>query len=118
MFVDAGHGHDKVTGIFITGLFSVVGSTPTTCSSTLQTVVQTSTFGADFTVLNNNVKESIILCYHLISMDIKVSKTTPVFVYNISVVLNTKNHGFTMNKKTVVLNYHFLGSMMPKMLCR
>ena len=32
VFVDSRHGHDKVTGISITGLLSVVGSTPTTWS--------------------------------------------------------------------------------------
>ena len=35
VFVDANHGHDKVTGRSITGLFLFVGSTPTTWSSKL-----------------------------------------------------------------------------------
>ena len=41
VFVDIGYGHNKVTGISITGLFLVLGSTPTTWSSKLQIVVQT-----------------------------------------------------------------------------
>ena len=32
VFVDADHGHDKVTGGSITGIISVVGSNPTTLS--------------------------------------------------------------------------------------
>ena len=32
VFVDANHGHDKVTGRLTTGLFVVVGSTTTTWS--------------------------------------------------------------------------------------
>ena len=30
--VDSNHGHDKVAGRSITGLYSLLGSTPTTCS--------------------------------------------------------------------------------------
>ena len=33
VFMYAGHGHAKVTVISITGLFSVLGSTPIACSS-------------------------------------------------------------------------------------
>ena len=107
MFVDAHHGHDKVAGRSITGLFSVVGSTPTTWSSKLQTAVQTSTFGAEFTALKKDFKESFMLWYHLRSMGIKVSKHTPVFLDNLSVVLNATNPGSTLNKKSVALSYHF-----------
>ena len=108
MFVDSGYDHNKVTGIFITGLFLVVGSTSTTWSSKLHNVVQTSTFRSKFTALKNNVKESVIIWYHLRSMDIKVSKHTHMFVDNMSVVLNAKNPGVAMNKKTVALSYHFV----------
>ena len=66
VFVDARHGHDKVTGISITGLLSVVGSTPTLWLSKLQTVVQTSTFGAKFKSLKNNIEEYVMIRYHLI----------------------------------------------------
>ena len=103
VFVDAHHGHDKVAGRSITGLFSVVGSTPTTWSSKLQTAVQTSTFGAEFTALKKDFKESFMLWYHLRSMGIKVSKPTPAFVDIISVLLNASNPSSTPNKKTMVL---------------
>ena len=46
--------------------------------------------------------------YHLISMGIKVSKSTHVFVEKISLVLNVKNPGSTLNKETLALSYHFL----------
>jgi len=45
IFVDADHGHDKVTGISITGLLGFVGSTPVIWSSKRQSSIQTSTFG-------------------------------------------------------------------------
>ena len=102
------HGHNKVTGRSITGLFSVVVSTPKTWSSKLQTAVKHSKFGAKFTLLNKASKDSFILRYHLISMVIRVSKPTPIFVDNMSVVLNATNPGSTLNNKTVALTYHFV----------
>ena len=110
VFMDANHGRDKVAGIFITGLFSVVGSTPTTFSSKNQTTVKTSTFGAEITVLKKAVKESVMLLYHLISMSINVSKPTLVFVDRTSVMLNSTNPGSTLKKKTLVLSYHFFSN--------
>ena len=65
VFMDADHGHKKVTSTSITGLFSVVVSTPITWSYKRQTAVQTSTFGANFTALKNSVKAYVVLWYHL-----------------------------------------------------
>ena len=61
VFVDANHGHKKVTGISITVFFSVVGPTPTTLSSKQNTSVQTLTFGTKFTVMNKAADESVML---------------------------------------------------------
>ena len=41
-------------------------------------------------------------------MGIKVSKPTPVFMKNMSMVSNATNIGSTVNKITVALSYHFL----------
>eukprot|EP00957_Ditylum_brightwellii_P001881 144457-Ditylum_brightwellii.AAC.1 len=41
-------------------------------------------------------------------MGFKVSVPTPIFVDNMSVVLNAMNPGSTLNKKKVALLYHFL----------
>ena len=49
-----------------------------------------------------------MLWYHLRSMETKVSKHTPVFVENMSVVLNATNPSVTTNKKTVTFSYHFV----------
>ena len=108
IFCDADHGHDRVIGRSITGIFSVVGSTPISWSSKRQACVQTSTFGAEFTALKKAVEETVMLRYHLRSMGIKVDKPTPIYVDNMSVVLNATNPGSTLNKKTIVLAYHFV----------
>ena len=65
VFVDADHGHKKFTGIYITGLFFVEVSTPTTWLSKLHTKVKTSTFGAKLTDLKRDVKKSFMLQYHI-----------------------------------------------------
>ena len=46
--------------------------------------------------------------YTLRSMKIKVPKPTPVFVDNMSVVLNATNHVSTLIRKIVALIYHFV----------
>ena len=104
MFVDAGHGNGKVTRRYINGLFSVAGSTPITWSSKLQTAVQTSTFGSEFTVLNKSEKKSIMIQYHLILVGIEVSKPAHIFGDNTSVVFNENNPGSTLKNKTVALS--------------
>eukprot|EP00957_Ditylum_brightwellii_P088734 6757561-Ditylum_brightwellii.AAC.1 len=49
-----------------------------------------------------------MLRYHLRSKGIKVVKLTPIYVDNISVVLNTTNPGSTLDQKTIALAYHFV----------
>eukprot|EP00957_Ditylum_brightwellii_P119439 9112515-Ditylum_brightwellii.AAC.1 len=85
---DANHGHDKKTVRSITGLFSLVGSTPITLISKQQSCVYTSTFGSEFTTLKAVVEEAVMLRYHMQAMQFKVSVPTPIFVNNMSIVLN------------------------------
>ena len=40
-------------------------------------------------------------------MEIRLSKPTPEFVDNMSVVLKETDHGSTLNKKTIALSFHF-----------
>ena len=108
IFIDADHAHDKISGRSITGLLAMLGSTPITWRSKRQTSVQTSTFGAEFTALKAGVEEAITIRYHLRSMGVKVSKSTPIWVDNMSVVLNATNPGSSLNKKAIALSYHFV----------
>jgi len=108
IFVDANHAHDKVTGRSVTGLLCFVGSTPVLWKSQRQASVQTSTFGAEFTALKKAVEQTITIRYYLRSMGVQVTKPTPIFVDNMSVVLNASNPGSTLNKKSVALSYHFV----------
>ena len=70
--------------------------------------MQTSTFCAEFTALNKAVKDSVMIRYHLISMGVKVYKPIPVSVKNMSVELNSTNHGNTQKNKTLDLSYHLI----------
>ena len=40
-------------------------------------------------------------------MGVKVEKPTPIYVDNMSVVLNASNPGSTLNKKAIALSYHY-----------
>jgi hypothetical protein len=108
VFVDADHGHDKVTGRSVTGVFAFVGSTPVMSRSKRQASVQTSTFGAEFTALKTAVEDAVMLRYYLRSMGVKVTAPTRVLVDNMGVVLNSSNPGSTLNKKHIALAYHFV----------
>ena len=77
-------------------------------------MVQTSTLGADITVLNKTVKDLVMLRYHLISMGIKLSKPTTIFMDKTSVVLNENNPKIALIKKTVALSYHFVREHVAK----
>lgn len=108
IFSDANHGHDKVIGQFIAGIFGVVGSTPIIWSSKQQTSTQTSTFGAEFTALKKAMEERITIRYHLCSMGVQVTKPAPIWVDNMGVVLNASKPGSTPNKKHIAFAYHFV----------
>eukprot|EP00957_Ditylum_brightwellii_P134727 10271592-Ditylum_brightwellii.AAC.1 len=54
------------------------------------------------------VEEAVMLRYYLRAMRFKVSAPTPIFVDNMSIVLNASNPGSTLNQKTVALSYHFV----------
>jgi hypothetical protein len=108
IFVDADHGHDKATGRSITGTLVLVGCTPVVWRSRRQTSVQTSTFGAEFTSLKAGVEEAVTLRYHLRSLGVKVSQSTPIWVDNMAVVLNATKPGSALNKKVIALAYHFV----------
>ena len=118
IFCDSDHAHDKLTGRSITAILAFVGSTPVVWHSKRQTLVQTSSFGAEFTALKKAVEESVTIRYHLRSMGVKVTKPTTIYVDNMSVVLNASNPGSTLNKKTVALSYHFVREHVANDVCR
>ena len=107
IFVDAYYGNDEVMGRSITWFISVVGSIPTNWSSKRHISVQTSTFRDKFTAINKVVEEAVMLRQHLRYMSMKVGKISPLFFYNMSMVLNVNNHGCPLNNNIMALSYHF-----------
>ena len=73
IFSDSDHAHDVVTGRSITGLLAFVGSTPVYWKSKRQTLVHTSTFGAEFTALKDATELAVTLQYHLQAMGVEIS---------------------------------------------
>ena len=107
IFVDANHGHDKVTGRSISGIISFVGRTPIYWSAKRQSSVQTTTFGSEFIALKKAVEEAITLRYYLQSMGVRISKPVVIYGDNLSSITNTTLPGSALSKKYLALSYHF-----------
>ena len=70
--------------------------------------MQTSTFGDEFTAVKKAVEGTVMIWYHLRSTGIKVFKPPPIFVENMSLVLNGTNPDSTLKMKTVEFSYYFV----------
>ena len=108
IFVDSNHGHDKVTGKSITGLTSLIGSTPVNWFAKRQSSCLTSTFGAEFTSLKKAVEEAVVLRCYCRAFGMKVTKPAILYEDNMSVVINSTNPGSTLQHKSMALSYHFV----------
>ena len=86
IFVDSDHGHDKITGKYITGIIALVGRTAIHWESKRQYLVQTSTFGAQFISMKKAVEEAVTTRYYLRSMGVKVSKPSIIYADNLSAI--------------------------------
>ena len=107
IFVDANHGHDKMTGRSISGILSCVGRTPVYWCAKRQSSVQTPTFGSEFIALKKAVEEAITLRYYLRSMGVAVTKPTVIYGDNLSSITNATMPGSALKKKYLALSYHF-----------
>jgi hypothetical protein len=103
---DSDHAHDKVTGRSISGIIVLVGSTPVIWKSKRQGAVQTSTYGAEFSVMRMATEEAITVRYMLRSLGIHVSKPSNLSGDNAGVILNASIPEATLKKKHVALSYH------------
>ena len=107
VLLDSDHGHNKKTGQSITGIFGLVGSTPIVWKLKRQPTVQTSTLRAEFTVLRTALEDTVMICYYLRSICVKVSKPSAIYIDNEGVFLNSLIPASSLNKKFLALSYHF-----------
>ena len=108
IFVDSNHGHDKVTGKSITGIVSLLGSTPANWYAKRQSSCLTSTFGAEFISLKKAVEEAVALRCYCRSFGMKVTRPTITHEDNMSVVMNCTNPGSKLSHKSMALSHHFV----------
>lgn len=106
IFCDADHGHDKVTGKSITGLFVFLGSAPTSWSSRRQTSVSTSTYGAELMALKSAVEEERATRTFLRLLGVSLGRTM-ILGDNMGVLQSTLP-GSELKKKNYLLAYHFI----------
>ena len=85
-FVDADFAHDTATRRSITGLITLVGSTPVVCKSKRQGAVATSTYDSEFSAMRSAVEETMAIRYSLRSLGVKVQQASNVMCDNLGVV--------------------------------
>ena len=76
IFVDSNHGNEKVTGKSLTGLMSLLGSTPANGFSKRQSSCLTLTFGAEVVSLKKAVEEAVAMSCCCRSFGVKITKPT------------------------------------------
>jgi hypothetical protein len=106
VFVDADHGHDKVTRRSMTGIVILVGRTPVFTYSKRQGAVATSTYSAEFAAMRTAVEEVIAIRYMLRSLGVKVEHAALMCGDNLGVIQNTTIKDSLLKKKCVALSFH------------
>ncbi len=90
VFADSDHGHDRLTGKSVSGIFVLLGSAPILWKSKRQTPIQTSTYGAEFSALKTAVEISQGLKLMLKSLGVKIKGAVKVLSDSLSVLHSTQ----------------------------
>lgn len=101
IFFDSDHAHDKVTGLLMSVVIVMVGSTPITWKSKRQGAVQTSTYGAEFSVMRLAMEGAITIHYMLRALGINVSKPSMTSGDNAGVIANASTPDAMLKKKNM-----------------
>jgi hypothetical protein len=106
IYFDSDHAHDKKTGRSISGVVAFLGNAPIIWKSKRQGVVQTSTYGAEFSTMRLATEEAIAIRYMLRSLGIRTSTPSNVFGDYTGVLKSATPNEATLKKKHVALSYH------------
>ena len=106
--LDADHAHDIVTGRSIAGIILFVESKPVYWKSTRQTYVNNNILIRIHSTVQGNREVAVITRYQLRSMEAEFNKPTEIFFDNKSVFFTAANPASTLNKKAIMLVYHYL----------
>ena len=105
-FVDANHTGDIKTRRYHTGILLFYNSAPIIWFSKRQNSVEASTFGLEFTAMNNAVEIIEALRYKLRMFGVPIDGSTNIFCENGAVCANTTRPELTLSKKHHSIDYY------------
>ena len=106
ILIDSDHAGDKVTRRSQTGVLIFINKAPILWFSKKKNSVQTSTFGSEFTAMNQAVEMTQAICYKLRIFGIRLTGPTIVYGGNKSVYKNFSIPESVLNKKHHSVYYH------------
>ena len=106
MYFDADHAHDEQTRRSISGKIAFLGCTPINWSSTRQTSVESSTYGAEFGAGRVTVEYNIGLRYTLRALGVPITRPSFVLGDNLGMIQNSNDKDASLKKKHNAVSYH------------
>ena len=117
-FVDDKHAGAKTTRISMTGILIFCNRDPIICHSKRQNGVETSTFGSEFTAMNNSVDLIAALQYKLRMFGVPIDGSTEIFCDNEAVYKSASTPESQLRKKHHSISYHKRREAMASGACR
>ena len=106
-FVDASHASDKVTRRSQTGILIFVNKAPVIFYSKRQNLVETCTFGSEFTAIKQAVELVKALRYKLRMFGVPLDGPASMYCDNEAVYKNVSMPASVLNKKMHGISYHY-----------
>ena len=116
--VDANHTGDKTTRRSMTGILIFCNRDPITWHSKKKKVVETSTFGSEFTAMKKSVDLIAALRYKLKMFGVPIYGSTPIFCDNEAVYKNVSTPASQLRKKHHSILYHMSTEAVTSGACR
>ena len=105
-FVGASHSGDTEMRRSQTSILLFCNSAPIIWFSKRQNSVEASTYGSEFTAMNNTVDIIELLCYKLRMFGVPIDVSINIFCDNGKVRVNTPRPDSTISKKPHSISYH------------
>ena len=117
-FVDDKHAGAKTTRISMTGILIFCNRDPIICHSKRQNGVETSTFGSEFTAMNNSVDLIAALQYKLRMFGVPIDGSTEIFCDNEAVYKSASTPESQLRKKHHSMSYYMSREAVDSVTCR
>ena len=104
--VDTNHTGDKTTRRSMIGILIFCNISPIICHSKRQNIIETSTFGSEFTAMNNSNELIADLRYKLRMFGVPIDRSNDIFCDNEAVYKNASTPESQLRKKHHSISYH------------